>query len=70
MHLVYEVIPAQDAIRDGSFYERFDAQKAWYLKNRFEIHPTLRKGVGLTWPRLSCQPCQNTFGYRVRGEGL
>ena len=31
----------------GSFYERFDAQKAWCLKNRFEFHPTPKKGSWL-----------------------
>jgi len=31
----------------GSFYERFDAQKAWHLKNRFEFHYTPKKGSWL-----------------------
>lgn len=31
----------------GSFYERYDAEKARYLKNRFEFHQTPKKGSWL-----------------------
>jgi len=31
----------------GSFYKRFDAEKARYLKNRFEFHPTPKKASWL-----------------------
>jgi len=36
----------------GSFYERFDAQKAWCLKNRFEFHPTPKKGSWLNMAEI------------------
>lgn len=36
----------------GSFYERFDAEKARYLKNRFESHYTPKKGSWLNMAEI------------------
>ena len=36
----------------GSFYERFDAEKARYLKNRFEFHYTPKKGSWLSMAEI------------------
>ena len=36
----------------GSFYERFDPEKARYLKNRFEFHYTPKKGSWLNMAEI------------------